>query len=95
MMSASVHYHPGGASPYGVCEMAGNVKKWTADWYDGHLGSDYQCSAKGRTFKTLRDGSSFFTQNHAQSVYRCLTRLEGFGIDNVAEIGFRCVVDPE
>lgn len=94
MMTASVYDHPNGASPYGVFEMAGNVEEWTSDWYEGYPGSDYECGAYGKTFKTLRGGSSFFTQNHARCAYRCFTRPEDSGIDNVAGVGFRCVVDP-
>lgn len=29
-----VGQHPDGASPYGVEDMAGNVRNWTADWFD-------------------------------------------------------------
>jgi formylglycine-generating enzyme required for sulfatase activity len=93
MMTASVYDHPGGASPYGVYEMGGNVEEWTADWYDAYPGSDYQCGAYGKTFKALRGGSSFFTQNHARCAYRCFTRPEDAGIDNIAGCGFRCVMD--
>jgi formylglycine-generating enzyme required for sulfatase activity len=95
MMTASVYDHPNGASPYGVYEMAGNVEEWTSDWYEGYPGSDYECGAYGKTFKTLRGGSSFFTQNHARCAYRCFTRPEDFGIDNIAGVGFRCVFEPE
>ena len=93
-MTASVYDHPGGASPYGVYEMAGNVEEWCSDWYEAYPGQDYQCGAYGNAFKALRGGSSFFTQNHARCAYRCFTRPEDFGIDNVAGCGFRGVVDP-
>ena len=95
LMTASVYAHPGGASPYGVCEMGGNVEEWCEDWYDAYPGQDYKCGAYGKVFKVLRGGSSFFTQNHARCAYRCFTRPEDSGIDNVAGAGFRCVLDPE
>lgn len=92
-MTAAVDAHPGGASPYGVYEMAGNVEEWCFDWYDGFSGSTYRGKAFGKTFKVLKGGSSFFTQNHARCAYRCFTRPEDSGIDNVVGAGFRCVVD--
>jgi formylglycine-generating enzyme required for sulfatase activity len=91
-MTAAVDAHPGGASPYGVYEMAGNVEEWTADWYDAYPGSNYHSNAFGKKFKVLRGGSSFFTQNHARCAYRCFTRPEDSGLPGLVGCGFRCVV---
>jgi len=92
-MTAAVDSHPGGASPYGVYEMAGNTEEWTADWYDAYPGSPYKGGAFGKTFRALRGGSSFFTQNHARCAYRCFTRPEDAGLDGIVGVGFRCVLD--
>ena len=32
--TSEVGSYPGGASPYEVLDMVGNVKEWVADWYD-------------------------------------------------------------
>jgi serine/threonine-protein kinase len=32
--TTEVGKYPGGASPYGALDMAGNVMEWVADWYD-------------------------------------------------------------
>jgi gamma-glutamyl hercynylcysteine S-oxide synthase len=94
-MTAPVDAHPGGASPYGIYEMVGNVEEWCADWYDAYPGAAYRGKAFGKTFKVLRGGNSFFTQNHARCAYRCFTRPEDSGIDGVVGAGFRCVIDPK
>lgn len=93
LMTVPVDAHPGGVSPYGVHEMVGNVEEWCADWYDAYPGSPYKGKAFGKKFKVLRGGNSFFTQNHARCAYRCFTRPEDSGVDNVVGCGFRGVLD--
>ncbi|NPV40454.1 MAG: SUMF1/EgtB/PvdO family nonheme iron enzyme [Anaerolineae bacterium] len=93
LLTSPVDAHPNGGSPYGVFETSGNVEEWTADWYEAYPGSKYVSHAYGHKFKTLRGGSSFFTQNHARCAYRCFTRPEDSGIDNITGCGFRCVID--
>ena len=95
LMTLPVDAHPGGASPYGACEMVGNVEEWCANWYDAYPGSTYKGKAFGKKFKALRGGSSFFTQNHARCAYRCFTRPEDSGMDGLVGCGFRCVLDAD
>jgi iron(II)-dependent oxidoreductase len=38
--TTEVTYYPGGASPYGVYDLAGNVSEWTADVFLPYKGSD-------------------------------------------------------
>jgi len=93
LITSPVDVHPNGVSPHGVHEMSGNVQEWTADWYEAYPGSTYNSNAYGHKFISNRSGSSFFTQNHARCAYRCFTRPEDSGIDNIAGCGFHCVKD--
>jgi formylglycine-generating enzyme required for sulfatase activity len=86
--------HPGGASPYGALEMAGNVPEWVADWYD----KDYYSRSvfsnptgpDSGSFRGVRGGSFL----HHEWVGHCAHREGGYPISRHWIHGFRLVVTP-
>jgi formylglycine-generating enzyme required for sulfatase activity len=99
--TSAVGCFPGGASPYGAMDMAGNVWEWTRSlWGRTSLsrpdyGYPYD-AADGREdmdangWRVLRGGSWFGSLRHA----RCAARVRNFPdlFDN--NVGFRLVVSP-
>ena len=82
--------YPGGVSPYGVHDMAGNVAEWVADWSDA---SYYQRSPERNpkgldsgTTRALRGGSFLSDPVSLRTAYRF---LDPPGFRNNL-IGFRC-----
>ena len=59
--TTEVGSYPAGASPYGVMDMAGNVREWTADYYDpGYYSASPTENPQGPSFgdyHALRGGS--------------------------------------
>lgn len=92
--TAPVGSYPGGQSPYGVFDMAGNVWEWCADWYD----ADYYVTAPSQApqgpatgrFKVLRGGSWI----NPGPALRSSNRFEILPIERGPYIGFRCVEAP-
>ena len=84
---------PGGASPYGVHEMAGNVREWVQDWYD----QDYYRVAPDRNpkgpktglLKVIRGGS----WHSFEPDIRTAARGKGGFALKTHGIGFRCAGD--
>ena len=80
-----------GASPYGVMDMAGNVREWILDWY----GNDYYLSSQENNpmgpeegeVRGLRGGAWQSDVNSTRVVYRNL----GYPQNSSNHIGFRCV----
>ena len=78
--------HVGGASPYGVQDMSGNVEEWVADWYSDSLS---ELSPRAGASHVLR-GGGWLT---APSLARTTTRNWGSVREAGPNVGFRCAKD--
>lgn len=92
--TAPVGMFPGGASPYGVLDTAGNVWEWVFDWFQpGYSGADLvdprgPASAKTRVIR----GGSWINPHYGLRV----VQREGVRPDQSLDtLGFRCVVDDQ
>jgi serine/threonine-protein kinase len=89
--TTEVGHYPGGASPYGALDMAGNVTEWVADWYD----ANYYASSPSQNpsgpssgeYRVLRGGSWGYDILSIRLAIRY-----GFAPDRRNDCGgFRCV----
>jgi len=84
---------PAGASPYGVLDMAGNVRQWCADWYE----KDYYLTPPtlnptGPINGTSRvQRGSSWVENHPR-VFRAANRSSASPTTLSPLVGFRCVM---
>lgn len=84
-----VNAHAGGASPFGVMDMVGNVWQWTNEFEDDHTRS-----------ATLR-GGSYFQPQGSMWYFPQAYRLDQHGkyllmapsLDRSGTVGFRCAAD--
>lgn len=79
---------PGGASPYGALDMAGNVYEWTTSWYDAYPNAPIKFAEYGTQMKVIRGGGYDF-----QSVAQTYFRSVAFPRMRSDWIGFRCAQD--
>ncbi|MBI3359702.1 MAG: SUMF1/EgtB/PvdO family nonheme iron enzyme [Chloroflexi bacterium] len=90
--TAPVGSYPGGASPYGAWDMAGNVWEWVSSLYraypyDPNDGRENLTSTAARV---LRGGSWL----NGQDLVRAAVRVKGKPTDSLEYAGFRCARSP-
>ena len=88
--TSPVGEYSGGASMYGIPDMAGNVYEWVADWY-GSYSQDYQTNPTGPATgleKIIRGGSWGDDPAHIRASVRSPIKADNW----LNFIGFRCAL---
>jgi formylglycine-generating enzyme required for sulfatase activity len=83
---ARVGSRPGGASPFGLFDMSGNVEEWVSDWY-GEAVSDL--SPRAGASHVLRGGGWLSLPSQAKTT----SRNWGSAREAGPNVGFRCARD--
>jgi formylglycine-generating enzyme required for sulfatase activity len=91
-LTAPVSSFPGGASPYGALDMAGNVWEWVADWYDEdyYTDSPYEnpTGPSYGTERTQRGGAWINNESWVRITVRHATPPWA----RFDDLGFRCAL---
>jgi len=84
--------YPLGASPYGLLDMAGNVREWTADFWDSNYYVDAPAEnptgPESGTSRVVRDGAYGHDADFLRVSYRNYLQPDDYG----NYLGFRCVM---
>ena len=78
---------PGGASQFGVLDLAGNVEEWTADWYVENLAEG--AAPRAGASHVLRGGGWMSPPSSS----RTTARSWGSSVEAGPNVGFRCAKD--
>jgi formylglycine-generating enzyme required for sulfatase activity len=84
-----VDAHPGGASPFGVMDLVGNVWQWTDEVMDDHTRS---AILKGGSYYQPQGSHWYFPQAYRLDQHGKYLLLSP-SKDRAGTVGFRCVVD--
>jgi len=93
--TAKVGSYPGGVSPYGLYDMAGNAWEWVLDWFGetfyGVSPADNPLGPMGGQMKVMRGGS------WSGGALQCRTTTRGRAVPTKGyyNTGFRCVWIPQ
>ncbi len=88
---SDVHAHPGGASPFGVLDLVGDVWQWTDEWRDAHTRA---AVLRGGSHYRPAGSRWYFPQAYKLSEHGKYLLMSP-GLDRSGAIGFRCVMDDE
>jgi len=86
-----VDAHPGGASPFGVMDMVGNVWQWTDEYSDKHTRA---AILRGGEYYRPQGSIWYFPQAYRNDQHGKLL-LMAPSYDRSGGVGFRCVQDAE
>jgi formylglycine-generating enzyme required for sulfatase activity len=93
--TAPVGSFPGGASPYGVMDMAGNVLEWVTDWYSrDYYSISPKSNPKGPSsgrYRVHRGGSWDNIEINLRTVNRIRAGI--YPVNRFNFLGFRCAKD--
>ena len=88
--TSAVGCFPGGASPYGVLDMSGNVWEWCrTEWQDSYENYQNADDLEGTGRRVVRGGSRYL-----RGCARCSARLRFDPVSRSSYRGFRLVVSP-
>lgn len=91
--TTDVTAHPGGASPFGVQDMIGNVWQFTGDSY--YNGAYYYRIIRGGSYYHPTQSIWYVTGGPVPAWHPEMLLLIAPGLDRNATIGFRCVKDSD
>jgi formylglycine-generating enzyme required for sulfatase activity len=95
---AAVNQNPGGASAYGVHDMAGNAAEWVDAYYEPYSGNTKPNPEFGARNRVVRGGTSISNFEDARTTRR-FSRPADYSAEEKASnaylIGFRCAVSAD
>ena len=99
MWTSPIGSYPGDVSPYGVYDMAGNVREWVDGWYEAYPGNTQPDSYYFGPYRVLRGGSyetTLHRYGRAASRYAVTSTIatRGHTWHSNFDHGFRCAKAP-